>query len=191
MYRFGNEIISFLVIFPLCFLIGALIHARKSQISIKKIEKAWLLRYAVTCAYFVAAAAILLLPKFNAGITTSTGMPFFYIIIREGRYCNFIPFATLKVQFAEMLAGDTGALINLLANAFIFMPLPIVLLINNKKASNAWVILISLIMIATNEALQYPLGRSLDVDDIILNFAGMIVGLILVRAFIKIIKKKN
>jgi len=86
------------------------------------------------------------------------------------------------VPFTEIFRYEVGSelfIFNVLGNILIFVPFGYFIshFINAKKI---WPILfVSLITSTTVEFVQLQIGRSFDVDDIILNFVGAIVGYLL------------
>ena len=83
------------------------------------------------------------------------------------------------VPFTEIFRYEVGSelfIFNVLGNILIFVPFGYFIshFINAKKI---WPILfVSLITSATVEFVQLQIGRSFDIDDIVLNFVGAIVG---------------
>ena len=94
---------------------------------------------------------------------------------------NFIPFKTIISYFTSGLSfAESNAFSNLLGNIIIFIPL-----IFNKFRSLKSAILIGFLSSFLIEILQFVFKiGSCDIDDIILNTFGSIVGFILFR-FIK------
>ena len=93
---------------------------------------------------------------------------------------NFIPFRTLQ-QYVGLLAKKEYALhafINLFGNILMFVPpgylLPKIWKSCRKFGTTFWIMLISILAV---EVLQYISGLgSMDVDDLILNLLGVIMG---------------
>lgn len=100
---------------------------------------------------------------------------------------NFIPFKTIISYFTSGLSfAESNAFSNLLGNIIIFIPLGFMIpLIFNKFRSLKSAILIGFLSSFLIEILQFVFKiGSCDIDDIILNTFGSIVGFILFR-FIK------
>ena len=96
---------------------------------------------------------------------------------------NLTPFATLKLFYR---AGGTAAKINLLGNVLVFVPLGLVPpLLWNKFRRPITGILPGFCFSLAVECLQYFTGRSVDIDDLILNTLGAAVGWLLWRIFKK------
>jgi len=98
---------------------------------------------------------------------------------------NLIPLMTIKFY----LSGKANWLIsfyNLAANIGLFIPYGVFLKIRNY--SNLKLILIPLLFISSIEVTQFITHRgSLDIDDLILNFLGFLVGYLLYPLFKRII----
>ncbi len=89
---------------------------------------------------------------------------------------NLIPFATIRVQLRFISRG--WAWFNLLGNTVSFVPFGFLLPLVCEKIDRLWkVLLAGVVTVALIELFQYftRLG-SLDVDDLILNMAGIAFG---------------
>lgn len=86
------------------------------------------------------------------------------------------------IPFSEILRYEVGSKMfnySVLGNIIIFIPFGY-LVDTYVKPKNIWpVVIITVLSSLTVELIQYNIGRSLDVDDIILNLAGGIVGYLL------------
>jgi glycopeptide antibiotics resistance protein len=100
---------------------------------------------------------------------------------------NLIPFSTIYF----FLSGKVHFLIsfyNLTANVVLFIPYGIFLIMKGFKSSKSEYIYLPLVAIAAVECLQYITRRgSLDIDDLILNFIGVLLGYLLYPVFRKVI----
>lgn len=100
---------------------------------------------------------------------------------------NLIPFATLGRYWQLLQGGDGGlvrhAFINLAGNVVMFIPLGALLpAVYSRLRGFFQTFFFSVMLIATVEALQYAtLLGTCDIDDLILNLAGVILGYILYR----------
>lgn len=94
---------------------------------------------------------------------------------------NLIPFKTLVEQITNFLNGNTeySPMLNLAGNLVLFMPMPILIKISNKKIKGIYVLLITLAVVIAFESMQYLTGRVADIDDVIINMFGAIIGLAL------------
>jgi glycopeptide antibiotics resistance protein len=103
---------------------------------------------------------------------------------------NFIPFSTISFY----LSGKVNMLIavyNLAANIGLFVPFGIFLMICSRKSFliHVFLPLISIILIEIAQLLTHR--GSLDIDDLILNFLGIIIGYIFYPIFNQIFTIKK
>lgn len=97
------------------------------------------------------------------------------------QYTNFIPFRSIS-RYSSTLAGGNGsmsvAIINLIGNIIMFIPMGIILPVYFDKARRFFgSVLITIFTILCVELIQFiTFTGTFDVDDIILNFFGAIVG---------------
>lgn len=102
---------------------------------------------------------------------------------------NIIPLKSIKIQLKYM--NQTWAALNILANIILFVPYGFLLPFTYKKFNNfikcISVIFISVLIIELFQLITI-LG-SFDVDDIILNLMGSIVGFIIYKLFNMISRK--
>lgn len=92
-----------------------------------------------------------------------------------GEGINLVPFRSIRVYFIHY--GLDGFLVNFVGNIVMFMPWGFGLTLLWKKNQKLWVMaLYSLGLTVLIETVQLFIGRSVDVDDLILNFAGSCLG---------------
>ena len=95
--------------------------------------------------------------------------------LRRGVGINFKPFNTIK----RFLKASNPELIriNIIGNIVMFVPWGLGLPLLWKKFRSFWkVTVMSLILPMSIEFIQLFVGRTVDVDDVILNFAGGVLG---------------
>lgn len=146
--------------------------------------------------YITSLLEILIIPNINITIIFEPNDIYFDCSAAghfEEHLINMVPFATLKSQFETMIFGgkDRHVILNLLANFFVLMPLPIMINLSNRKIKGMYPLLISLATAITIEFLQYFVGRTVDIDDVILNMSGAVIGYIIYTIIKKILKTKN
>ncbi len=92
---------------------------------------------------------------------------------------NLIPFT----EITRYKIGTHGFYMNVIGNILIFVPFGyfVSTYIKAKKVSH--IFLVTLITSFTVEFVQYHIGRSFDVDDILLNVVGAIIGFLLYVGF--------
>lgn len=95
------------------------------------------------------------------------------------RRFNLIPFKTIVEQISYLLNGNAefSPFTNLAGNLVLFLPMPIFIKLSNKKIKGIFVILITFIVVVMFETMQYVTGRVADIDDVILNMFGALIGL--------------
>lgn len=111
---------------------------------------------------------------------------------------NLIPFITIKryitlIQYTSNILLVKHAIVNLLGNIIMFVPLGVFLPIIYKKARNYLIFLFFIIVsISFIEVVQlFTLLGSCDIDDLIFNTFGATVGYIFYLIFNKIIKTRK
>lgn len=117
---------------------------------------------------------------------------FYVVTFQDSNYgvSNYIPFK----EIFRYSIGSRKFIKNILGNIMLFIPYGFLssYLLNNKKISITFIL--SLIVSLTIEIVQYYIGRVFDIDDIILNVLGGIlgglifVGIDAIRSKIKILK---
>lgn len=175
---------------PYCF-IGAMTCAIFRVLYHKKTKM--VLKREVLIILFVAYAAGLasqtIMPKWDAGIDSGTGRPYFDIYLENNLSAvNLIPFRTVWNELvgnnSHVAHSDIQAvtILNLSANILLFSPIGIflpILLEYFRKVKN--IIMAGIIISTFVEIFQYFIGRSSDIDDIILNTVGVCIGFLIYK----------
>lgn len=96
--------------------------------------------------------------------------------MQTGERINLVPFRTIS-GFLQHSSASDSFLVNIVGNIIMFMPWGFGLALlwkKNRKVSRMifWSVLLPLLI----ETWQLFIGRSVDVDDLILNFVGSILG---------------
>lgn len=92
-----------------------------------------------------------------------------------GNGINLVPFRSIQTYFIHY--GPDGFLVNFVGNIVMFMPWGFGLTLLWKKNQRIWLVaLYSLGLTVFIESVQLFIGRSVDVDDLILNFVGSCLG---------------
>ena len=95
--------------------------------------------------------------------------------IATGEGINFVPFRSIQNYFRYY--GPDGFLVNFMGNIVMFMPWGFGLPLLWKRCQRVWVVAAhSMALTLFIETVQLFVGRSVDVDDLILNFAGSCLG---------------
>lgn len=140
--------------------------------------------------YLFAMLSQTVFPDIDFGIINNTGGSFsLYLDINIGvenpiSGVNLIPFKTifLYITGTELIKvlnpGDVinVRILNLFGNLLMFMPMGFFLPIITKKHSFKTTLCISVIITVLIEIIQFFIGRSSDIDDVILNSIGCCLG---------------
>lgn len=110
--------------------------------------------------------------------------------LRTGVGVNFVPFKTIR-NYIRHSSGFNFAMINIAGNIVMFVPWGLCLPLLWRKCRSVWKVMLASVMLPIFiEFCQLFIGRSVDIDDVILNFAGGMLGgllyFILSRLFPKI-----
>lgn len=112
--------------------------------------------------------------------------------VTSGAQVNLTPFATLRLYVRMLLQSSNGALVrhafvNLAGNVIMFVPLGVFLPVIWKRLRSFWrFLLTSASLILLVEVLQYVTGLgSCDIDDLILNLPGTMLGWLCHPLFLK------
>ena len=91
---------------------------------------------------------------------------------------NFTPFETIML-YVNLLGSPmhTIAVYNLVGNIVLFVPFGVYIPLIWRKLQTLWkMIIVSIVIPLFIETTQYFIGRSIDVDDVILNTIAIIIG---------------
>ena len=102
---------------------------------------------------------------------------------------NFTPII-FKILSGELLLGSWVRTM-LTGNLLMFVPMGLFLPLVSTKVDGKSILKIAIAIPIIVEIVQPVVGRSFDVDDIILNFAGIVLGYFIAIAVKAICKKKN
>lgn len=132
--------------------------------------------------YLVSLFSILIIPRLGIYIGIDPfEIELMHTINTNERSYNLVPFATITQQISDLKNGIDNyfPLTNIFANLLLFLPMPILIKLINKRIKSSYCLLITLCICIMCEILQYLEGyRTCDVDDIILNFLGAVIGMI-------------
>lgn len=166
-----------IVAFPL-YLIVRLVILKKRKKPVKKSQEVIL---ALFVLYLVGLASQTIMPKWNMGVDVSTGEFFFDVYMsNQLAHVNTTPFHTITsyMQVNEYADGwDSISNLNLLGNVFVFSPIGFFIpLLWRRMDSFKVIFFIGLGVTCIIESIQYFIGRSSDIDDVILNTVGVVIG---------------
>lgn len=189
----GGKIVLLFPVFAAVYLIIFKIRAVRGG---KALTFAAVLPGLVLLLYLAAMLAVLIVPNIHWSFSPAKGLKV-WLTYADWYALNLVPFKTLREQFAMLQADGLHSfdglkmVLNLSANLFIFLPLPLLLRWNFKKIrwwqSLAAVFCSSLLI----ELIQYPLHRSSDVDDVLVNTLGGLLGCALCAVAVRAVQKRR
>lgn len=131
--------------------------------------------------YVGALISILITRNMRMHLIDESGAIYLNVFLGDitARKFNLIPFKTIAEQISYLLNGNVeySPLTNLVGNLVLFLPMPILIKLCNKKIKGIVVILITFIVVVMFETMQYVTGRVADIDDVIFNMLGALIGL--------------
>ncbi|WP_078380679.1 VanZ family protein [Sutcliffiella halmapala] len=161
------------------YVIGRLVLLKKKQLKVKIVREILLAMFVI---YSIGLASQTIIPNWHAGIISDTGEFYFTInTINESASVNLIPFKTLYDNFFQYNANvddwSSVSLLNISANMLLFLPLGILVpLIWRYWRSFRKVLILGVAVTCCIEIIQSFIGRSMDIDDVILNTVGVMIG---------------
>lgn len=166
-----------LVALPI-YMIVRIIFVKMRKQPVKKSHEVLL---ALFVLYLVGLASQTIIPRWNMGVDGLTGEFYFDVYLYNNlTTVNVIPFRTIMNYFHAndyVSNWDSVSLVNLLGNVFVFSPIGIFIpMLWKRMSSIVKITFIGLGVTCFIEAFQYFIGRSTDIDDIILNTIGVVIG---------------
>ena len=148
-------------------------------------------------AYCAGVASQKIIPRMDFGIYSDTGKPYFKVFWNTDlASVNLIPFKTLWAQltgnnsYVDQSEVNAVSTMNLLSNVFLFCPLGVFLpLLWSKFRGTTTMIAAAIVVSTCVEIIQLFIGRTCDIDDVILNSLGILIGFGVYK-FIQSIRKK-
>ncbi|WP_262177153.1 VanZ family protein [Saccharococcus sp. Marseille-Q5394] len=151
---------------------------------------------AVFILYLVGLASQTIIPRWSMGVDGNTGEFYFHVYMFDKlSSVNMIPFRTIMNYFQanEYVSGwSSVSLVNLLGNLFVFSPIGFFIpLLWSRMRSFGKIAFIGLGVTCFIEGTQYFIGRSTDIDDIILNTIGVVIGYFIFLIWKVVASQKN
>ena len=174
----SNMLIYIVVALPI-YLICRLIFIKKTKKQVKVFNEILL---TIFILYIIGLASQTIIPYWNMGIYSDTGKFYFNIRLTNSiSEINLIPFKTLYeylfVNNTSVSGWSSVSILNIFANTLLFLPLGLLTpLIWEKYDSFYKILTLGLISTCLIEFIQIFIGRSTDIDDVILNTIGVIIG---------------
>ena len=189
----GNSIINqFMQVVPITLLIGMIyIIFRSIYVKRKKIHFNYKqeLLYLIFICYLVGLFNLVLVPSnfwsriWHFIFYGFSNNPFAGIFYFE---YNFTPILYKIIKGEYILGSWVKTMI--IGNVLMFIPFGILLSLCNKKINSKNIFLYAILIPLMIEILQPFIGRSFDIDDIIMNFLGIIIGYLIIICIKKILK---
>ena len=173
-----NMMLYMIAALPL-YVIGRMVFIKMKKKSVEIMREIILAGFTL---YLVGLASQTVIPNWSAGILTDTGKFYFsFHMANEFARVNLIPFNTLFHYFTPTneLVDDWGSVsvVNLAGNVFMFSPIGFfVSYLWEKWRTFRRMLLVGLGTTCFIEISQYFIGRSSDIDDVILNTCGVLIG---------------
>ncbi|MGE8081419.1 VanZ family protein [Peribacillus loiseleuriae] len=174
-----KSMVGYMIVALPFYIISRIIFLKKKQKRIRVINELLMLIFVL---YIVGLASQTIVPYWDMGIITDTGEFYFNIhLSNEISKVNLIPFHTLSQYFFETNTNvsdwSSVSLLNITANFLLFSPIGFfVPLIWKKCFSFKNVFFLGLTVTCLVEIVQLFIGRSTDIDDVMLNTIGVIIG---------------
>jgi len=171
-------------------LIGLFIYGVPRIILIKKKQlKIYWLREIILSLFVAYLSGLLsqtIMPDFTFVDSLTRELYFWFNFDNINANINLIPFKSITeyLYTTNSAVDDWGAIssLNLLANLMLFLPLGIFApLLWIKLRSFKSILLLGIGFVTTIEFIQYFIGRSSDIDDIILNSLSILIGFSIFR----------
>lgn len=174
------HMIGYMIVALPIYLIARIIIVKVKKLPVKKSREVLL---ALFVLYLVGLASQTIIPEWDIGVDERTGRFYFDVYLYNNlTTVNLVPFRTMfaYIRVNEYASGwDSVSLVNLLGNVFVFSPIGIfVPWLWKRLRSFSKIALIGLGVTCFIETFQYFIGRSSDIDDIILNTVGVLIGYI-------------
>lgn len=163
------------ILLPPCLAVAGclIVNAIKFFIT-KRLDKRQFVAQLMLSLYIGLLIAALI--TYGLQITTGAGGTVRILGIKERRLLNLVPFKTI---FAQLSSHSVRDLANLAVNAVIMMPFALLIKNLSPKTKNITCTIIIAAFTAGIEAVQYFIGRSCDIDDLLLNVGGAAIALII------------
>ena len=174
-----ERMMGYMIIAIPFYIIGRIIFIKKKRKPVKIMHEVLLALFTV---YIIGLASQTIIPRWYFGIISDTGEFYFDIHLFKGIFSvNLVPFRTISQYFFQTNANvdDWGSvsILNILGNVFIFSPIGFfVPLIWDHLRSFRKILLVGLSVTCFIEVFQLFIGRSTDIDDVILNTIGVVIG---------------
>lgn len=189
----GSVFGLFLQIVPITLLVGAVYGIyRCLRIRKQGCAVCWgkeIMRWLFVC-YLTGLVNLILVPAnlwMYIWATICIGYSHSEIAFFSGEF-NLVP-TVFKLITGELTIGR-WVLKMLVYNFLMFVPFGFFLPLVSEKVNNRNIWKIAVLVPVAVEVIQSIVGRSFDVDDLILNFAGIVVGYFIAQLFLRVLKRQ-
>ncbi|MCR2821541.1 VanZ family protein [Lederbergia panacisoli] len=160
------------------YFIGRMILLKRKK---KRVELRRELILALFVLYIIGLASQTIIPRWEVGIMGDTGKFYFDVyFFNNTAHVNLIPFYTISQYFTTNANVDNWgglSLVNIAGNMFVFSPIGIfVPILWSRLQSFPKILILGLGVTCFIELIQLFIGRSTDIDDVILNAIGVMIG---------------
>lgn len=177
--QYIGSMLGYMIVTIPFYVIGRFIYVKKKQFQVTKMREVFL---GIFVLYVVGLASQTIIPYWHAGIITDTGKFYFDIYLSNANTrVNLLPFNTISQYFFQSNTSvsdwNSVSFLNVVANIFLFSPIGFfVPLLWKNWLSFRKILLLGLAVTCFIEFLQFFIGRSTDIDDVILNTVGVMIG---------------
>ena len=171
-------LIHMLIAIPF-YVIGRYIFIKMKKINVKPMRELIMAGFTV---YMIGLASQTIIPQWDMGIWSDTGKFYFEVYrVNQSAGVNWIPLHTIfDYAFqtnAQVMDWGMVSLLNLAGNVFLFSPIGFFLpMIWKHWQSFRKILCVGLGTTCLIEFMQFFIGRSSDIDDVLLNTIGVLIG---------------
>ncbi|MGL5435691.1 MAG: VanZ family protein [Lachnospiraceae bacterium] len=154
----------------------------------RKRAKPEVLREILLCFFVLFMGGLFVLVLWPGNLTGQSANHFLRVLerLRTGSGMNLVPLYTIRSYFTDSVG--TRFIINIVANVLMFSPMGLCLPLFWRRFQKWWKLLcIGTAFSAGIETVQLFVGRSVDIDDIILNVAGVMLGYVVFALLVRFV----
>lgn len=171
--RYVINMIPYMMLAVPVYLVGRLVFCKTKKVKINWYREVTLFAFVI---FLVGLASQTIIPKFETGVNG-------FNIVRSGIHeTNLIPFKVLFETYQEVFVNGyiNYFLINFLGNIILFIPFGLIVPLL-WKTSTVKTILIGFCSSLFIEICQLFLTRGTDIDDLMLNTTGVLLGILVLK----------
>ncbi|MBS4219783.1 VanZ family protein [Bacillus sp. FJAT-49711] len=173
------NMIGYMIVALPFYLIARVVFLKRKKKRVELMRESML---ALFVLYIVGLASQTIIPRWDAGMMADTGKLYFDVYLYNGiAHVNLIPFHTISQYFftTNVNVDNWGglSLVNIVGNMLVFSPIGIfVPILWSRMRSFSKILFLGLGITCFIELIQLFIGRSTDIDDVILNVIGVLIG---------------